>query len=645
MKISECNHIRIRDNNQYGMNVEQFIKSIEDQYKIDFRSLYGWKELVKRLHVMTTDGKRKIQDANLRKFLIINKLNTQFYRNSPFVLTDQLARTSRKWQMMEKLEEKSRKSALKSISSMGMSATAVELEGEQEISNSSYTVHPNTEIIEHEVTVTEPLHKSDAMTETKAIDEVSSHLPVNICTNQHRRLSSLRSQDLIPNIEPTASVVTTVTEKESKELMVLKETFSATCYPKIICIDKNIPEEQSKTITISNRTIEYMYIRFACVADETHFKKVNVLPVIPKKICPGLSLSFKFYFKLVGNIENFTSALCFKIGRKVVDEFPEESLRVPIVGNFDICRSVSITETVIIPPVYLWQLRYDHGFPLAVVDIKVNDNYSYHLHISQRAINITQECQDSFVSVNAASLDTESLIERTQDKEIAVQSKMIVTVKEAREEKISSLDIVAFIVDDLVELSLETFVFENAYLNLKPMARKKVNVYFAKPSCIGSHHCYYDFTFYDLETEEIVLTKTIKIFSEVLPHPIKISPTLLDMSKLPIWHGMYQDHFVIMNTHKLYPVTIKIKLTTKMKKLFRLRPMETVIPTTSSVQFEVIVCSREAEEQNLEDLAFFTFKIIVIGNKTIYDNVPPFFYELILPCAKTFRNLYNEKYF
>ncbi|XP_013137302.1 PREDICTED: uncharacterized protein LOC106102390 [Papilio polytes] len=90
--------IRIRDTNKGKIDVEKFIKSIEDTFKIDFKTLPQWKCLIEKLYFVSNYRERKIKEVNLRKFLIIQKLCLENTRLTPFELTERLVRTWSVWQ-------------------------------------------------------------------------------------------------------------------------------------------------------------------------------------------------------------------------------------------------------------------------------------------------------------------------------------------------------------------------------------------------------------------------------------------------------------------------------------------------------------------------------------------------------------------
>lgn len=646
MKISECNHIRIRDDNAYGVDVEEFIKSIEKHFRIDFRTLPQWKELVKRLHVMTTDCKRKIQDAKQRKYVMMSKLFIESTRDSPFELTDKLARTYNKWQMIEsalKSRRVSLKTDWKPSEVVTSSHSTEDVIGE--ISENTSTAHQNTEIPD---LAPEPPSKSDVDTDMKATDtSLSPRLPVKICMNQHKLISPLDSQDVIFKHMPVLSPTNLETCNESKEWLLLNQTKSVKCFPSEISITKRSINKQTIQFSIINCTTEYMNIRFMYLTDDIPFKTAKVIPVTPRKLYPGIAVTYKFIFKLFQNLEEFTSSLYFRVGQKVLEEAPIEGLCVPILSKFKLSRSVSVSKAVCTPPTYLWQINEASGFPSGTLKISCNDENSYHVHVIKRPVNISRECEDSMLSLEVISPKTESLIDRIEDNEIETQSKILSSLKDAQIDEvvtINTVDVIALVVDDIVDIALDTFVFDHSYLLLEPYSKDTISVYFTKPERIGSHHCYYDLEFSDTKTEELITTKTVKVFAEVLPHPIQICPQMLDLSMSPVTHGFCEDDIMVRNTHRLYPITIKIKLTTKMSKLFCITPKESLVPPKASMNFRVRLCSKDLSKES-DDLAHFTIKIIVTGHSSVYNNVPPFYYEIIAPCASEFKKIYNEKYF
>ncbi|CAG9795746.1 unnamed protein product [Diatraea saccharalis] len=480
INVAKCDHIRIRHENLYGINVEQFIKLIEHKYKIDFRSLPQWKELVQRLHVSTTDCKRKIQDANYRKSLIINKLCMQFTRNSPFELTDKLARTYIKWQVIGR--GKAPKIKIESIPDLNISA---ELEGTlDENIETPLTVHPNTEIVETEVISTEiPPLKSVGDSDSK-VTETLSHLPVNISVNQHKYLSPLNSRDI--SFESKVSSLKMKSNPTIKSNIMFMNNTSLSSNPKEIFIEKKTLEEEIIKFSIINCTTEFMFIRYLHIINDMPFKKIKIIPPTPQKLYPGLAMKFKLIYQLRNCDELFTSALFFKISKKIASGSLAEGFEIPVVSKFNQQRKVAVNDSIHIPPAYLWQIRQDTGFPSAIVHVSVLDDYAYHLHITKRQIDITHEFQDSFVSMEVISDSTESFAERIGDEDVVAHSKMLTSqTEDVHEEIITTLDVIELIMEDILHLALNSFVFDHTYLYLKPKSDNSIRLYFTKPLSTG----------------------------------------------------------------------------------------------------------------------------------------------------------------
>lgn len=643
MPSTNCTHIRIRDTNDYDLDVENFIKSLETEYKIDFRCLPNWEYLVQRLHVAIIDGKRKIQGAHLRKNMIIEKLYMQSTRPSPFELTSRLCRTASKWRKIE-MNRKNRRIPV-----------AVELASESEsftmLVEQSQTLHPNTIVSTESLTSQLELTKPDPSIVEVSVGTATgqeilpnSHLPVAIFTNPHKLISPLGSQSscgmsfksLLYENEATLECV-------KEEWQYLTPTSSVVCIPTPIILANNTLEQQFVQFTVINCASEYMHIRFKSVMDNSIFLTTKILPAIPKRLFPGMPVVFKLFFTLK-NQEEFKSGLYFKVGGDVYDDAPPEALCIPMYSEFVKMHSVMVSDTITMPPVYPWHIKRNGKYSTATVNISVNDPYTYHLHIYKRLIDLTKELEIS-LSVKATGPNTESEEEREVD--INEDTKPILSLEknENSSESINIVDSIDFIVKSVIELALDTFLFESTYVYLKPYEKVKIPVYFTKNEHIGYHNSYYEFELLEPETEKLIMTKTLKVFAEVLPHPIKIHPNILDMSESQVSHGYLEDHFEITNSHKL-AATIQIKLTPKMKKMFTVEPMESTVLPLSSVHFVVRFCSRDLSSvRPNEDLVHFTFKIIVRGHKSVFENVPPFFYEVIAPCAVQFKKVYNEKYF
>lgn len=648
MQSSNCTHIRIRDKNNYDLNVGKFLETIEKDFKIDFTTFPRWEEIVQRLHVASTDCKRKIQDSKLRKALIIDKLYVQSTRPSPFELSEGLCRTRNKWLQIENHLKKRPVSLESAIIVTSLSQPEEE---EEEIVSGDSSLHPNTENLSTRspdlsyVLDVVPM-KHDAEVQVDAQPE--SHLPAVIYTNHHKLVSPLASNFSSLSYK---SLLEEISEQEEEikeeDIHHLKITTSIVSTPSTIIIAKDSLKQQIIKFTVTNCSSDYMHIRFISVTDVTHFKRTKLLPVIPKRLFPGIPVTYKFIFN-INTQKNFESSLYFKVGRIVYNNEPAESFYVPIITAFTIKRSVSVTDTVEIPPVYAWHMKRDDNYSSGIIKIVVDDPFYYHLHIRKRVIDLAAE-PDAKMSLEASGPNTESIAARTGDPQIdtkTIASSAKTDGTQSEFETLSYLDDIATIASDIIQLALDSYMLDSTYLYLEPYSKVKIPVYFCKIERIGCHQYYYDFEFIDPETEKVIFTETCKIFAEILSHPIQIRPVILDMSQSPVSHGYCEDHFVVYNNHKLYPCHAKIKLTTKMKKMFYVEPMETLVPTLGSVQFHVKFCSRDfLSVKPSEDLVHFTFKIVVNGYKAVYEHIPRIFYEIIAPCAVEFKKVYNEKYF
>ncbi|CAG4947055.1 unnamed protein product [Colias eurytheme] len=588
--------------------------------------------------------KSKVRNAFVRKKSIIEKLYVQKYRKSPFSLTAELARTAEIWHEMQLTKHKKKVVDIKEatetiITFKGKDYTSEELIGE--ISDVELTGHPNTEVVDSKETIHPDLDQD-------LKSESSQRLPVIICTNPHKLISPIGSHCTALSYHSYNTSIKDEPERtENKEQtnFVLEQTKSIRCYPEGIKVCNE--NERSIKFTLRNCTTDCIYVRFKDLSNKTSIKKFKLTPSTPVKLCAGLSKVYCLNFKLMPGTKVYEGFLNFRIGF-ISYKKPEELLSVRFICDYNERRSIDVTETVYIPPVYLWQLTYSK-YPFGNIKINVNDDYSYHLHIGKQDINFYELLSDESVnSLHVASPNSESVIQRNDDveSESALISSTKLDNQEKPEEIIETIDIVNGVLNEIITISLQPYYLKSTYLYLHPHSVQNIKVYFTKAEHIGSHQYYYNLDFYNPNDDSVVMRKTIKIFSEILPHPIQIHPIMLDMTECPIKYGIYRDYFTIVNTHIFVPVTIKIKLTTKMKKLFCISPMETLVPAQSEVRFEVHLCPRSVSfPRNEEDSVHFTIKIIVIGDKAIYDNAPPIYYELIVPCASEFKRIYGKKYF
>ncbi|CAK1551461.1 unnamed protein product [Leptosia nina] len=643
MNVPECEHIRIRQIYNFGTNVENFIKYLEFQHKVDIRTIPQWQDAIKRLYSAEKEFKTRLQNASVRKRNIIENLYIQKYRQSPFTLTQKFARTSKVWKEIELNIQQKRKTYIKAIPESIHSFKQKYISEEQlgEDSDIRSTAHPNTEIVEPKEDIKDKL--LDADIDVKSDSSVK--LPAIICTNPHKLLSPLGSH--CTPLSHYSSRQSTVPDQINDKELPLNLTNSIKCYPEAIKVIYN--EEQLKNnhvikFSLRNCINEWVFIRFMGIPNRINLKKFRLMPNTPVKLYAGLSMVYCLHFKLNPNATEFEGVLNFKIGHVAADT-PDEILSVRFTCEYLEQRSIEVTESVLIPSTYLWKIG-KVNYPCGNITIRVKDKYSYHLHIKRRDINWSEILDlDSVNSLDVQAPTTESIVQRNDD--VTSQNLLSSSSKfnEIPQEEVISIDtIVSNLLMEVIDNSLQCFVLDKTYFYLEPGSVYNIRAIFTKAEHIGSHHCSYDLDFINPNNNNLVMTKRVRVFSEILPHPIQIEPIILDMTNSTVKFGFCIDYFTIINKHKFIPVTIKIKLTKKMKKLFQITPMEVLIPALSKNVFQVRLCPRSGSE-NSTDCVHFTIKIIVIGDKTVYENVPPFFYELLIPCSSEFKRLYGRKYF
>ncbi|XP_075981337.1 uncharacterized protein LOC142979973 [Anticarsia gemmatalis] len=641
MYKSKCTHIRKRDTNNYNIDVEELIKSIEKEFDIDFRSLPRWEDLVKRLHVSKTDYKRKVQQANLQKTAIIDKLYTQSTRPSPFQLTEELARTAAIWRQAE-ADRRKPKVSLVSEPVVETISDVID----EEIGEELDTPHPNTEIpsTSEFVCVSEP-SKIDAEIQCTSVqDKPISSLPVMIQTNTHKLLSalSLRTKQLSYHSVQEPLVHSEYTDLKQHEMF----TSAVICNPSKIIIEQNILEKQFLLFSLTNSSGDYLHIRFKHVTDLEPFTLTKLLPVIPKRLYPGIPVVYKFIFKLQKK-GAFQSGLLFNIGRDVYDNAPTSPFLVPIISTFGLHRSVAVSDIITIPPLYPWLIKNNpqSEYPTGTLKISVNDPYSYHLHIRKRELSLPGD--SDVASMKAAPPSETSLADQSfgENKSALAQSHNILEAAPSKNDETLTNDFISLVLYDIVQLALEAFVLEYNYLFLKPFSERKIPIYFTKAEQVGNHQSYFDLELIDSKTEILMMTKSVRVFADILPHPIQITPLILDMSEPPLTHGYFEDQFVITNTHNLYPITVYINLTTKIKRLITVTPMKCLLATRSSVPFIVRFCSKAfLAPKSSDDLVHFTIKVSSIGYKKVFGSIPPIYYEIIVPCVSDFKKVYKKQY-
>lgn len=693
--MTYCTHIRVRDCNEYGLDVEAFLKYVEKKYSMDLRDVPQWKELVNLLHHNTTDYKRLVQASKDRKRLILNKILVQTTRQSPFELTANLSRTFKVWEDM-KIKTKARNSIVKYESKTFINK---DHEPEDTTTNQDFTAHPNSEIIEETAITTIPTQKDKIDTDTKTLSE--SHLPAVVGLNKHKMVSPLESKD--SRLSYQSMFDGNDSETEFKEWLALEPSSTTRARPAEFYIIDSSMKEQTILFSILNIGIRYKLIRFVTVTDTSQFKYIKISPLYQAKFIPGISVDYCVKYKLLQNTREFDTSLFFRIGENAVFDAAAKGLLIPIKRRL-VSRSITITDLVNIPPAYPWHISSTLGYPTGIINILCKDPHNYIIKITKRALAYHKEPNASELSVHDDSVKTESVQEKNKDHQIE-EIQVFSGTKNAKNEKTdigtdtksftktgtktsmntetkSSMntgtktllktetkssantrtkstnslmemedfqanDIIVFLIEEIIGDALDSFTIDRKNFRLRPYSNEIVTVCFKQHEYIGYHQCFYDVDVYDPNSRDLLMTKAVQVRAEVLPHPVTVFPTILDMSATAlVTHGYVEDKIVFHNHHKTFYVHIKIKLTTKMRKVFEVSPTQLVVHPLSSGPVIVKFFTRSFLIKNVtDDLAFFTVKILFNGNQTVYSHIPPMFYEIIAPCAYEFKRFYNEKYF
>ncbi|CAG5049292.1 unnamed protein product [Parnassius apollo] len=613
------------------MDLNDFIKSIERRYKIDFKTLPQWKQLIKKLNFVEMDYSRKLHEVKLRKLFIVNKLYTENMRRTPFELTEKLARTANFWH----------KSRLTSRQT-----------SENQTLNTKKDVHPVPSIQDSKDSVrknNDPLSEQEALLHELVfmdVDKDTNNLPL-IISNQHKLLSPLNSQDSDLSYHTLESISLHKKTKTNQTECHFVHFNGVKCDPKKIIIRDSTSEEQTIEFTLKNISNDCCKVMFENIVNPRFFMNAKVFPPVTIKLYPGLSFVFNFNFNLLQNKVDFSTDLFFRILSKVSKGAQLSRLCIPICTKFFDPISLSVSNVVYIPPVYKWHLNSKFGYPSGIITIEVKNDNECYFRLINRKKDLARD--PSHTSVDTVA-NSESVIDRIEDDNLINDTstwsttKLLANKNYNDAEKINNF--IKFIINDIIEASLDTFLFDLRCNHLPPKSIKKIKVTFHKSEHTGFHQTYCDIEFRCIDNGEIIETRTVKIFAEVLPHPLKISPVILDMSNSPVVHGMYKDHFVLTNTHKIYCVKIQIKPLAIMRKLLTITPMTITILPESSIKFQVTMCSSDNASElddEVKDMVHFTFKIIATGVKSIYDGIPPIYYEIIAPCALQFHEAKKNK--
>ncbi|KPJ05714.1 hypothetical protein RR46_02236 [Papilio xuthus] len=604
--------IRIRDTYNSKINVEKFIKSIEGKFNIDFKTLPQWKCLIEKLYFVSNYRERKIEEVNLRKLLIIQKLCLETTRLTPFELTDRLIRTIHVWQKSQWMNQQKQ---YKTNSLQNIEGPLPSIQNSEKTADLIDTTFSQG----FEETAEEDINLEDKENEPNVEQKESSS-----SDSKYSELSyhSLRSGDV------DASGVSNPTVCHSMTFKLIE------CNPKEIVITNNSPMKQTIKFSLKNTSLDCVFARFKNVTNRDLFKKANVFPYLPVKLYPGLSMGFKFIFNLKQTKDDFLTSLTFLMQYRDGNENFLSEYCVSISTQFKKPRCTKVSETVYIQPVYSWHLNPKYGYPCGILIIEGRDEYEYDIRIVKHKKDLAEI--ESCNSNNATMQTASDSINETSTSFIQKPS----IINEIENDTIENF--MLSLLKDVIETSLDTFVFDVTSLRLPMNSKRKTTVYLSKCEYIGYHQSYFDIEFRNVDTYELIDTKTTKVFAEILPHPIEIYPTIFDMSNAPVVHGVCVDHFVITNTHKIFSSTIKIDASNITKKLITIKPIYVCIQPETSVKFQVRTCpSRQPFDNERKVMVHFTVKIIATGVKSIYDNIPPMFYEIIAPCALGFCEMYD----
>lgn len=649
---------------------------MKSRYDIDM-TLPEWREAITRIQAAVIDYRCLVKDHKLRNFVILGKLAKEFTYISPFYLTDVMARTAKKWERLKTRRIKVHPQLPESIGSISSRSISSEIK-EEEIP---------------QITIDDDImNKQVTDTLLPPLNTMSSKI-----TNRNKSpIGSEIYKEIIKDIV-TISMATKKTKSENPIHAPIPNRLLNTSIirhsPKTIKIGAAL--EQALEFKLKNCANHIALIQYQSLIEISKFIRISVLPATTVKLVPGITHTFKLILKLVKQQE-FTTKIKFHVKYPANSTTPAEPYEyyVPIIRLPDKkfqYRSVTAPEIIVIPPIFSWQLEnksalYEYPFASSYVSVNTNDTHSYYVRIVKRKGDITSGDADETNASNEVNITTPTSVIKYIDDEMkdssslskvfelssdslkgGIKSSNVFSrkVKNLTSKKSlintttkSNLSIpneVLELVVTMVERVMDVFVFDKTYLFLKSGESKFIRVYFIQVHHIGCHNCYYDFKFYDSESNELIFTKTARVFADIMPHPIQITPDALDMTDTPITFEQCANSFVITNTHRVYPVNIRIVTSAKMKKLIRIEPMKTVVLGKKSVKFVVNLCTRngnpliekfdEGDLVNEDDLfVLFTVKIVISGYASSYKNITPIYYDIIAPGINEYEYVYRKKY-
>lgn len=628
MKQVKCKHIRTKDAN-YDVDVEKYINILEKQFKINFKTLPNWKDLIRKMKFTTTYYERKVQEVYLREVFIINKLYNEYFRPSPFVLTDQLSRTANIWQKNHQINQKCHKKYYDSgIAPEPSIQNSIDKENTEDLSLTKVKTSPE-----------------DILNDIKENDEKQTNSNISIvATNLNNRnsLSPYEPQSDDLSCYSTSSLnFNEKIEYKDKEIECLGFNLIK-CYPKKLLISSDNFEKQCIDFSLKNVSSYCITVIFKNITNRKAFKKATVLPNVTIKLFPGLSKAFKFIFMLFQTKVDFSTSLLFRVQYKVPGDIVLTKLEIPIMAKFAKPIVITVTKEIIIEPVYEWHLNFKSRHPYGTLMVENKNINECFLRIVKRKNYFLEDT--SFISIKAISPSTGSFIDRIENEEsMNTWCTSICTVKNPNEEE-SNEEFILFVIQDVIETALDIFIFDRNYLLLPANSKQNISIIFNKSENIGHHQRLYDLEFHDLNSDAVIKTESFKVYAEILPHPIKINPIILDMSKSEIVHGVRTDYFFINNIHRIYTTNIKIKTTDVMKKLISITPVVASVLPKLGVKFNVTMCNSYFPiDIESKDMVHFTIEIIASGVSSVFDRIKPIYYEIIVPCWTEFQKICDSK--
>lgn len=633
-------YIRTYGTSDYEYDIDNYIECLERHYKVKLRDRPACIQMVNSVKSGIKACRRQLREARKRKAMIIQKLLHEITWEPPF---ERMMRRGESVYIPAKppITQCAVAPFLSPITHTPSPATlSTKYTDYSPPSPLSYTAlkHPNTAVqspqedlkpIVSEAEVTKESSKESSTTVTDPCP-----LPMIVETNIHRTLSPFQSFEKIKCVNPP---------KEEHSLEVIQPA-EWELLDEDTCV-RVILRRHTKGVfefSLLNACRNTLRIYYRGLTDTSFFRSGKMHPRYMVRLVPGLSQFYEFKFTLEDDVEDILSSLFFKVAKTKPRYYsnplgPFQALLIPL-SEHKKGRTVIVSESVNIPPAYSWHLKQKYGYPFGLLQITSKDSRTYFVEIVK--------CADYEDKVSTSTLiGPESMT----DSPTSPTKKGKKGSSKDKVKSLSTTEVVAPIIEEIVDSSLEPFLFQRTYLIVPPNKNRSVRVYFTKAWYVGLHQGVYTVKFFDPVGKKLIFTKTVVIYTESLPMPIVINPhSILDLTETPLCHGYCEDHFSITNTHNLYGSMIKIRLTTKLEKLITIDPMEVEIPRKSTINFKVRFCTRDfirncATDKPIEYYAHFTIKINVSGMDAVYRGFPTIFYEIIAPCITDYTKVYKHE--